>query len=158
MAKPEPEFTADECEELFNVPKYVASRIAWKETNKNSYVFRAKVLTSTGKALDLFGYWKWNIKHNRAHWGFSLRHRGNLIRSFDRASYHRNAGVGGKVRGQHKHRFASSRIERFAYKPDQLLSEADAHRCLFDFLTEAHVELPKNYQFFMFTEQPLLIQ
>jgi len=66
------------------------------------------------------------------------------------ARYHKNPGQHGKIRGPHKHKFSSSKIERYAYKPDPPISEREPNEALMDFLKEANVELPNNYQYFIF--------
>ncbi|MFY9904795.1 MAG: hypothetical protein WAK62_06590, partial [Terriglobales bacterium] len=120
------EFSPELCEQLYALPKQVASRINWKRgPGEDVFIFRAKVLAPDGTGFDLTGHWKKNGRHGRTCWGFSLTYMGHCIRSFDMALYHRNPGGAGKVTGSHKHRFSSSKIARFAYKPDPPLSESD---------------------------------
>jgi hypothetical protein len=66
------------------------------------------------------------------------------------AKVHRNPSGGGKVKGPHKHKYSSSKIERYAYKPDPPISEDNPNEALMDFLQEANIELPAHYQNFMF--------
>jgi hypothetical protein len=136
------------CEQLFAVPKSVVSRIGWKSAGGDVLKFRAKVLTADGLVLDLIGYW--NIKNGERRWGFSLSYFGNCVRSYDMSEVHRNPGGGGKVRGPHKHKFSSSKIPRFAYKPNPPISEGDPNSALLDFLAEANITLNYPYQSFMF--------
>jgi hypothetical protein len=144
------DFTPELCEELFNAPKYTASRIAWKQTTPNKYVFRASVLTEDGQGLDLVGVWQRSDRHGRTRWGFHLSYRGCCVRTYDMAQYHKNPGGLGKVHGPHKHKFSSSRISRFAYKPDPPISEDNPNRALMDFLAEANIELRGEYQDMLF--------
>jgi len=145
------EFNATLCEQLFLAPKYVASRIRWRSGNGDDvFIFQAKVLTEDGTGLDLTGYWKKVGRHGYTRWGFSLKYMGHCVRSYDMASKHKNPGEGW-VRGPHKHKFSSSKIERFAYKPDPPLSETDANQSLMDFLKEGNIDLRTEYQDFMFT-------
>jgi len=144
------EFSAELCEQLFNIPKYTATRISWKPAGKDVFIFQAQVLTADGAGLELSGYWKKKGRHNKPTWGFSLKYRGHLVRSYDMSKYHRNPGGGGKIRGAHKHRYSSSKIERFAYKPDPSISESDPNKALEDFLAEANIELRSEYQYIMF--------
>jgi hypothetical protein len=144
-------FSQEECEKLFQVPKFVLSQLEWKiGEGKDIFIFRAKVLTSDGAGLDLTGYWQKNGRHNRTCWGFSLYYLGHCVRSYDMAKTHKNPGGGGRVRGPHKHKYSSSKIDRFAYKPDPALSETDANQGLLDFLAEANIQLRQPYQSFMF--------
>lgn len=143
------EFSPELCEQLFAVPKTLASRIEWKRgQGKDVLIFQAKVLTPDGLGLDLAGHWKKNGRHNRTYWGFNLTYLGYCIRSYDMAIYHRNPGQ--KIRGPHKHKYSSSLIDRFAYKPDPPLSEDDANETLLDFLKEANIALPHDYQYMIF--------
>jgi hypothetical protein len=145
------EFSTELCEQLFAIHKYVASKINWRRGPGTSvFIFRAKILAPDGTGLDLTGHWQKNGRHDRTCWGFSLTYRGHCVRSFDMALYHRNPGGGGKIKGPHKHRFSSSKIARLAYKPDPSISDTDPNQSLMDFLTEANIELPHDYQFFMF--------
>jgi len=75
---------------------------------------------------------------------------GHCVRSYDMARVHKNPGGKGKVYGPHKHMFSSSRIDRFAYKPDPPISEDDPNQALLDFLREENIELRTDYQTFMF--------
>lgn len=145
------EFTAGLCEQLHAAPKYAASMIRWRPGNgEGVFIFQAKVLTEDGTGLDLSGYWKKIGRHDRTRWGFALKYMGHCIRTYDMASKHKNPG-GGWVRGPHKHRFSSSKIERYAYKPDPPISETDANEALLDFLKEGNIELRGvGYQACMF--------
>jgi hypothetical protein len=142
------EFSPELCEQLFAVPKTVASRINWKTDSSGIVKFQAQVLTADGKGLDLVGYW--SRKSGVAKWGFSLTYNGCCVRSYDMSSEHKNPGIRGRVKGPHKHKFTSSKIDRFAYKPDPPISEDDPNQALMDFLEEANIALPSNYQHFMF--------
>jgi hypothetical protein len=144
------QYTPQLCEELYSIPKFVASSIHWKPGDgPGKYIFQAQILTQDGRGLDLNGVWVRNSKYGVATWGFSLYFFGNLVRSYDMAKKHKNPG-GGKVRGPHKHRFTSSKIHRFAYKPDPPISEADPNQALMDFLKESNIEPPSDYQHFLF--------
>jgi len=46
--------------------------------------------------------------------------------------------------------FSSSRIDRYAYKPDPPITEDDPNQALLDFLKEENIELRSDYQTFMF--------
>jgi len=153
MVSPSLGFGGDDCERLFQAPKFVASRIRWKQRDDDTCLFQAKVLTSDGIGLDLFGYWHQDQKYHRVRWGFSLRYRGFIVRSWDMASKHRNPAHGGKIKGPHKHRFSSSRIPRLAYSPNPPLSLANPNDTLMDFLKEANISLPTDYTDFMFPAQ-----
>ncbi len=146
------EFTSEICERLYAAPKHVASRIRWTPGNGNMVlIFRAHVLTVDGIALDLSGYWKQIGRHNSTRWGFSLKHMGHCIRTYDMAASHKNPGEHGRIKGPHKHKFSSSKIDRYAYKPDPPLSDSDPNQSLMDFLKESNIELPiGQYQDFMF--------
>jgi hypothetical protein len=146
------EFTAALCEQLYAAPKYVASKIRWRPgSGEGVLIFQAKVLTQDGTGLDLSGYWKKVGRHNRTRWGFSLKHLGHCIRTYDMADSHKNPGETGRIKGPHKHRFSSSKIERYAYKPDPPISESDPNEALMDFLKEGNIELRSgDYQDFMF--------
>jgi hypothetical protein len=74
---------------------------------------------------------------------------GHIIRSYDMAAKHKNPG-NGRIRGPHKHRFQSSKVPRFAYKPDPPISEEDPNRALMDFLAESNIEAPVGYQWEIF--------
>jgi hypothetical protein len=142
------EFSSELCEQLFAVPKTVASRIAWRPDGSGVFKFQAKVLTADGKGLDLVGYWY--KKNGEQRWGFALTYSGNCVRTYDMSKVHKNPSGGGKVRGPHKHKYSSSKIERYAYKPDPPISEDNANQALMDFLREANIALPTNYQNLMF--------
>lgn len=144
------DFTYELSEQLHSAPKYVASRIVWKRGNgQDVFIFLATVLTEDGEGLDLSGYWQRVGRHNRTCWGFSLKYMGHCVRSYDMAKVHKNPGAG-KVRGPHKHMFSSSRIDRYAYKPDPPICENDPNQALLDFLREGNIELRSDYQTFMF--------
>lgn len=144
------QFTSELCEELHTVPKYVVSTINWKPGDRPGiFTFQAQVLTQDGRGLDLHGHWVKTGKYGVAAWGFSLYFFGNLIRSYDMAKKHKNPG-GGKVRGPHKHKFSSSKIHRYAYKPNPPISESNPNEALIDFLKESNIELRSEYQNFMF--------
>lgn len=144
------EFSAEMCETLHKVPKSVASRIAWKPNGDGVFVFQAVAITPDGIGLDLSGYFDKNGRHGRRTWGFSLRYHKNLIRSYDMSSSHKNPGEVGRIKGPHKHRFSSSKIDRYAYKPDPPISEEDPNAALLDFLAESNIQLQINYQHFIF--------
>jgi hypothetical protein len=142
------EFSPELCEQLFTVPKTVASRITWKSDGLGVFKFQAKVLTADGKGLDLVGYcYK---KGGERKWGFSLTYSGNCVRSYDMSKEHKNPAGGGRVKGPHKHKFTSSKIDRYAYKPNPEISEDNPNQALMDFLAEANIALPSNYQNIMF--------
>jgi len=65
------------------------------------------------------------------------------------AKKHKNPGEGW-IRGPHKHKFSSSKIDRYAYKPDPPISELNANQALMDFLKESNIDLRIPYQDFMF--------
>lgn len=142
------EFSEQMCEQLFKVPKRVVSQINWKAEAFGIFKFQAQVLTADGQGLDLVGYWY--KKDKTPKWGFSLSYNGHCVRSYDMAQAHKNPGMTGRVKGPHKHRYSSSKIERFAYKPDPAISENDANEALMEFLDEANITRPANYQNFMF--------
>jgi hypothetical protein len=142
-------FTAERCEQLFRAPKTVVTKIAWKRQNQDSLRFKAKVVTREGTGLDLHGYWQKNGRHGLTRWGFSLTYKGNCVRQWDMALKHHNPG-GGNVKGPHKHRYSSSRIPRFAYKPDPPISDTEPNQSLLDFLAEASIAQPPNFQYVMF--------
>lgn len=139
-------FTAEMCEELFIAKKYTASRIAWKGIAADKLSFKAQVLTHDGRGLDLAGWYAKAGRGGKPIWGFSLYYRGHCIRSYDMSKYHKNPQKGGKARGPHKHRFSSSRIPRFAYKPDPAIRETNPNDALMDFLAEANIEMRSEYQ------------
>jgi hypothetical protein len=149
MASSQQVFTVEECERLFGEPKTVITRIAWKALNSNTMRFQAKVVTPEGRGLDLKGCWQRVGRHGDTRWGFSLSYHGNCIRSFDMARKHKNPG-GKWVRGPHKHKFSTSRIPRFAYKPDPPISVVEPNQSLIDFLVEANIAIPQNFQYIMF--------
>lgn len=66
------------------------------------------------------------------------------------AESHKNPGERGRVRGPHKHKFSSSKIDRYAYKPDPPISGDDPNQSLMDFLKEGNIELRTPYQLFSF--------
>ena len=133
------------------MPKYVASTIMWEPENDASVKFRAQVLSRNEPyGFELVGYWQKRSKYNRATWGFSLTFHRHCIRSYDMAKQHKNPGEVGKIRGPHKHRYSSSRIPRYAYKPNPEISEQDPNQGLMDFLKEANIEVPESYQAYMF--------
>ena len=142
------EFSPELCEQLFTVPKTVVSRINWKNDGSGIFKFQAQVLTADGKGLHLVGYW--SAKNGVTKWGFSLTFNGYCVRSYDMSPKHKNPGVKGRVKGPHKHKYSSSKIDRLAYKPDPPISEGNPNQALMDFLQEANIEPPKNYQNFMF--------
>ena len=144
------DFTPELCEQLHQIPKRVASKISWQRgLGPGVLIFRATVLAPDGTALELAGHWQQNGRHQRTVWGFTLSYLGHCVRSFDMALYHRNPG-GGKITGPHKHKFSSSKISRLAYKPNPPICDTEPNQSLLDFLTEANIELPLNYQYFMF--------
>lgn len=145
------EFTPQLCEQLHALPKYVPSRLSWKPGDANGvYVFQATALLQDGTGLDLSGYWKRIERLNRTRWGFALRYLGHCVRSYDMAESHKNPGEHGRIKGPHKHRFSSSKIDRYAYKPNPPISEDDPNRALMDFLAESNIELRVTYQNFLF--------
>jgi hypothetical protein len=145
------DFSPELCEQLFRIRKTVASRITWRQgTSPLVFIFQATVLAPDGTGLDLSGYWNKNLHHRRTRWGFSLSYCGHCVRSYDMAISHKNPGEAGRIKGPHKHKFSSSKIPRFAYKPDPAISDDNANRALMDFLEEANVEFPTDYQYFMF--------
>jgi hypothetical protein len=92
------EFTYELSEQLHSVPKYVASRLAWKRGDgEDVFISQATVLTADGNGLDLSGYWQKNGRFNRARWGFSLKYMGHCVRSYDMALVHKNPGGGKSV-------------------------------------------------------------
>src|SRR5882762_4818931 len=143
------DFSPELCEQLFEAPKYLASRISWKQVGDFKFIFRAKVLTEDGVGLDLVGNWVKNGRHGRTTWGFNLTYFGNCVRTYDMAKIHKNPG-GGKIRGPHKHKFSSSKIDRLAYKPNPSISEDNPNAALLEFLAEANIALRVEYQHFMF--------
>jgi hypothetical protein len=149
---PNIEFTEEMCEAIFRAPKKLASQIEWFVENPNTFRFEAKVICeSQNLVLDLNGHWCHNTLLKRRRWGFALKLGGYAIRSYDMSKKHKNFGIVGKrVRGPHKHRFKMSKIARFAYSPDPPISDTDPNQSLMDFLTEAHIELPAEYQSVMF--------
>jgi hypothetical protein len=145
------DFSPELCEQPHAVPKKLASRISWQRGDgRNSLIFKATVLAPDGIALELTGHWQKNGRHNRTCWGFSLVYLGHCVRSFDMAKYHRNPGGNGKIRGPHKHKYSSSKISRLAYSPNPPICDTDPNRSLLDFLQEANIDQPINYQYFLF--------
>jgi hypothetical protein len=142
------EFSPELCEQLFAVPKTVVSRINWKSDGSDVFKFQAQVLTADGNGLILVGYWK--RKNNQPKWGFSLTYNGHCVRSYDMSPEHKNPGLAGRIKGPHKHKYSSSKIERLAYKPEPPISENNPNQALMDFLEEANIRPPANYQNFMF--------
>jgi hypothetical protein len=140
------DFTPELCEQLFAVPKYTASRIVWKANGPDVLIFVATVLTEDGIGLELSGHLRRNGRYG-IRWGFSLKYLGHTIRSYDMARYHKNPGGSGRVRGPHKHKFSSSKIERYAYRPDPPIAEDNPNDALMDFLKEANIELRSEYQY-----------
>lgn len=65
------------------------------------------------------------------------------------ARKHKNPGAGW-IRGPHKHKFSSSKIPRYAYKPNPPISDTDPNEALMDFLKESNITLKTPYQSFMF--------
>lgn len=143
------EFTEELCEELFLARKYVASQIVWRAKGDYRCAFKATVLTQDGRGLDLYGFWCRNGRYGRTTWGFNLSYNGRCIRSYDMGKKHKNPG-GSKVHGPHKHRFSSSKIDRLAYKPNPPISEENPNAALLDFLKEANIDAPTDYQHFLF--------
>ena len=88
------EFTPELCEQLHEAPKYVPSRISWKDKNPGGgvLVFRAKAFTGDGEGLGLVGYWNNRARHGLTRWGFSLTYNKNVVRSYDMAKKHKNPG------------------------------------------------------------------
>ena len=113
------------------------------------HAFSSQVATTEGRGLDLKGCWQRVGRHGDTRWGFSLSYHGNCIRSFDMARKHNKSG-GKWVRGPHKHKFSTSRIPRFAYKPDPPISVVEPNQSLIDFLVEANIAIPQNFQYIMF--------
>jgi hypothetical protein len=142
-------FTVDICEALYACPKRVVSKLQWVATRNNTFLVQAQVMTDDGDVLDLAGYWSVS-SFNERRWGFSLRYNGHVVRSFDLAKSHKNPGESGRIRGPHKHKFKSSKIPRYAYKPDPPISDTEPNQSLMDFLAEANVALPTSYQNLMF--------
>jgi hypothetical protein len=138
-------FTPEACEAIYALPKVVVSQIAWKQYKPCTFRFEAKVLCDNGEILDLYGHWKYEKATERRSWGFSLRYLGHVVRSYDMATKHKNPS-NGWVRGAHKHKFQSSKIPRFAYKPNPPISEANANDALMDFLEESNIQKPADYQ------------
>lgn len=144
-------FTAEMCEAIFSAEKYVASKIEWKRDGEHMMKFRAQVLTAdNAMVLDLVGYWGYNPRYQRKVWGFNLSYKRHCIRQYDMGARHKNLGEPTTVRGPHKHRFSESRVPRYAYKPNPPISESDPNRALMDFLAEANIRKPENYQDEMF--------
>lgn len=149
MATASQGFSAEECERLFTVAKTITTKLAWKQQNENTMRFHAKVVTVDGVGLDLRGTWQRIGRHGATRWGFSLLYNGHCVRQYDMARKHHNPGTGW-VKGQHKHKYSSSLIPRLAYKPKPPISDNELNRSLFDFMTEASIAIPANYQHVMF--------
>lgn len=145
------EFTSELCEQLHATSKYVASSLKWKRSSAGTVLLQAAVLTEDGSGLDLVGYWVKVAKHSLPRWGFSLRYMGHCIRSYDMAASHKNPHEPGRIKGPHKHKFSSSKIPRYAYKPNPPISENDPNQALIDFLRESNIQLRQAYQSFMFS-------
>ncbi len=139
-------FTVEECDRLFAIQKTVITKITWKQRNDNTLCFHAKVLTIDGLGLELHGHWQRVARHGVTRWGFSLTYKGNCVRQYDMALKHRNPG-GGTIKGPHKHKYSNSRIPRLAYKPDPPISDKEPNQSLLDFLAEANIAIPSNYQY-----------
>lgn len=146
------EFTEAMCEAIFKAPKKLVSRIEWFTENPQTLRFAAKVICETENlVLDLNGCWCHNTFLGHRRWGFALKLGGYVIRSYDMSKKHKNFGVvGQRVHGPHKHRFRNSKIARFAYKPNPPISDTDPNQSLMDFLAEANIELPTEYQSIIF--------
>ena len=149
MSKASHEFTEQHCEYLYKAEKTIVTKLRWKPENENTLCFQAKVVTSDGRGLDLHGHWQRIGRHSMTRWGFWLTYHGHCVRQFDMARKHKNAGAGW-VRGNHKHKYSSSLLPRFAYNPAPPISETDLNQSLIDFLTEANIAVPSNYQYVMF--------
>jgi hypothetical protein len=144
------EFTVDICEALYTCPKRIVSKLQWVATRNNTFMVQAQVMTEEGDILDLAGHWCLRSFDSRRRWGFSLRYYGHVVRSFDMAKSHKNPGEPGRVKGPHKHRFKSSKIPRYAYKPNPPISDTEPNQSLMDFLAEANISPPTDYQNLMF--------
>lgn len=142
-------FTAERCEALYAAPKALVSGIGWRQKDARTYLLAAKVATADGDVLDLNGYWSRNDFHGHKRWGFSLQYFGNPVRSWDMATKHKNPNSGW-IYGPHKHKFDSTKIPRFAYKPVPPLSDKDPNQSLMDFLAESNIQPPTDYQNVMF--------
>ena len=142
-------FTTQMCEYLHVTPKYLATRINW-QAEGSTVKFRAKVITiENGIGLDLHGYFLYSPRYKRMTWGFNLSCRKNLVRQYDLAKRHWNQ-PGDEVKGPHKHKYCSSLLPRYAYKPDPPITESDANFALLDFLKEENISIPVDYQHYMF--------
>ena len=119
--------------------------IRWEPTGKGSLTFRASVRTADDLMLDLSGYWDKIDRFGDTRWGFALRFRGHLVRSYDMAKSHKNPGESGRIRGPHKQRFLSSKMDRYAYTPDPSISMNTPSAALRDFLKECNIELLEIY-------------
>jgi len=148
---PSSEFTPELCERLYAAPKRIVSRIEWKPSPSGTVLLQAAVFTEDGTGLELSGYWAKVERYSLPRWGFALRYLGYCIRSYDMAGSHKNPREHGRIKGPHKHRFSSSKIARYAYKPYPPISADDPNQSLMDFLRESNISIPKGYQQFMFT-------
>jgi len=122
----------------------------WRANREGNFLLQAQVIAEDGTMFELVGYWSSQRSHKRTRWGFSLKYYGHTIRSYDMADSHKNPGEKGRIIGPHKHKFRSSKILRFAYKPNPPISETDPNQSLMDFLAEANIALPTDYQNLMF--------
>jgi hypothetical protein len=146
------EFTVEICEALYACPKRLASKLIWQPNKGDGFIVQGTAIADDGTMFDLCGYWSSLKSHKRTRWGFSLRYYGYVIRSYDMARTHKNPGEAGRIKGPHKHRFKSAKIPRYAYKPDPPISDEDPNQSLMDFLAEANIALPKDYQNLMFPQ------
>jgi hypothetical protein len=145
------EFTVEMCEAIFAAPKLMASGIEWRAKDSRTFIFQAKVLCdSENIVLDLTGHWCRNDFVPEIRWGFNLTLGNHCIRSYDMSKRHRNV-KSGSVRGPHKHKFHGTKIPRFAYKPSPPIDDRDCNKSLMDFLVEANITLPTEYQTVMFS-------
>ena len=133
-------YSAELCEKLHSAPKHVVSTIRWEPIEGGARIFQATVLTDDELTLDLIGYWEPATRFSKPHWGFALRYQGHVVRTYDMAKSHKNPGEPGRVKGPHKHKFISSKIDRYAYTPDPPISTVDPHEALADFLTECNID------------------
>jgi hypothetical protein len=142
-------FTPEECERLFRIDKTVITKIRWKAITQAVLIFDAKVISADGTGLDLHGHYTNNGRFGETRWGFSLTYRKHCVRQYDMAHKHHNHGTGW-IRGPHKHKYSSSRIPRFAYKPNPPISDVEPNQSLLDFLAEANIQIPASFQYFIF--------
>lgn len=98
-------------------------------------------MTNDDVPLELSGYFERVSRFNSTTWGFALRYRGYLVRSYDMAKSHENPGEQGRIKGPHKHKFVSSKIDRYAYVPNPKISTKGPSTALKDFLVECNIEL-----------------